>query len=83
MEPFFRWLSRNVLPFNVAGVAAFGGSRMVAGYLAANRWSQFGAMVAGSLVYAAVAYLFLDPALQSRLSQWWSRKPEIPEASIG
>jgi O-antigen/teichoic acid export membrane protein len=83
MEPFLPWFFRNVFPFVGAGVTAIGGSRMIAGYFAANRMSQFGSMVAGALVYVAVAYLFLDSPLQNRLGHWWSRESELPEAPVG
>ena len=70
IEPIPAWFARHVLPFVAASLVLIGGSRAAATFFGGAAWTPAAWLAAGGLVYAAVAFAFLDKRVWRQIRTW-------------
>lgn len=74
LEPVGQWLLRRVLPFSAVGLLVVGGSRIVVRTVGVRgNWPLLVALLMAGVVYAIVAFPFLDASVGAYLQGWRRR----------
>ena len=83
LEPVPRWLRLHVLPFAGTALVVIGGSRVTLRYAGVvGLWPSLAALLMAGVLYAAVAFLFVDPSISEYLKSWRRRLRALQKAPI-